>query len=390
MKVRMMLPMSVRCSTCGNFMYKGTKFNTRMEDVKGENYLGLRIFRFYYRCTNCSAEFCMKTDPQTADYIVEGGASRNYEPWRDKAKSTAQAVAEREEEEKGNAMKALENRTLDSKREMDILTALDEVRSLKARHESVNTEAALAALRRASEEEQPVDLDAEDEEAVRQWLFQRTGFIQRLSDSEGSDGDGGAAGETQAGLSRAAGAASVEGIDIMDVIESGGREAKRSRNLGPSVAAAAWEDADEGEDGAAGADRLNKFREGEDRVKDDNLVGTLGSESAHVGGCFNTSGDGGDGGFVSDGGERGLQRKSGLIDTSISREGGQRLLKEQQQQLQKVKPPPSVPSFSARPAAVLVKKKVVPKPVAPVEKEREEEEDGGALLGLSGYGSDSD
>ena len=332
----------------------------------------------------------MKTDPQTADYIVEGGASRNYEPWRDKAKSTAQAVAEREEEEKGNAMKALENRTLDSKREMDILTALDEVRSLKARHESVNTEAALAALRRASEEEQPVDLDAEDEEAVRQWLFQRTGFIQRLSDSEGSDGDGAAAGETQAGLSRAAGAASsVEGIDIMDVIESGGREAKRSRNLGPSVAAAAWDDADEGEDGGAGAgpDRLNKFREVEDRVKDDNLVGTRGSESAHVGSGFNTSGDGG---FVSDGGERGQQRKSGLIDTSISREGGQRLLKEQQQQLQKVKPPPSVPSFSARPAAVLVKKKVAPKPVAPVGKNNEEEEDGGALLGLAGYGSDSD
>jgi len=35
----MMLPMSVRCNTCGNFMYKGTKFNCRMEDVQGENYL---------------------------------------------------------------------------------------------------------------------------------------------------------------------------------------------------------------------------------------------------------------------------------------------------------------------------------------------------------------
>jgi hypothetical protein len=39
----MMLPMSVRCKTCGTFMYKGTKFNTRKEDVEGEDYLGLRV-----------------------------------------------------------------------------------------------------------------------------------------------------------------------------------------------------------------------------------------------------------------------------------------------------------------------------------------------------------
>ena len=47
----------------------------------------------------------MKTDPENADYTVEKGASRNYEPWREKDRDKAEAVAAREEEERGNAMK---------------------------------------------------------------------------------------------------------------------------------------------------------------------------------------------------------------------------------------------------------------------------------------------
>jgi len=39
----------------------------------------------------------------------------------------AEAVSNREEEERGNAMKALENRTNDSKVEMDIMDALEEL-----------------------------------------------------------------------------------------------------------------------------------------------------------------------------------------------------------------------------------------------------------------------
>jgi hypothetical protein len=62
--VRMMLPMSVRCDTCGNFLYIGTKFNMRKETVLDQDYLGIKIFRFYFKCSRCHAEIAMKTDPK--------------------------------------------------------------------------------------------------------------------------------------------------------------------------------------------------------------------------------------------------------------------------------------------------------------------------------------
>jgi hypothetical protein len=73
----------------------------------------------------------MKTDPQNSDYVVESGAARNFEPWRAEDKETDEMKKQREAEEMGDAMKSLENRTLDSKREMDILAALDEMKSMK-------------------------------------------------------------------------------------------------------------------------------------------------------------------------------------------------------------------------------------------------------------------
>jgi len=64
--------------------------------------------------------------------------------------AVGEALAARAAEEEGNAMKALENRTLDSKREMDIMAALDELQTLNKRQARVDTEAALAALHRSA------------------------------------------------------------------------------------------------------------------------------------------------------------------------------------------------------------------------------------------------
>ncbi|KAI5070496.1 hypothetical protein GOP47_0014839 [Adiantum capillus-veneris] len=184
MKVRMMLPMSIRCNTCGNYIYKGTKFNSRKEDVVGETYLGIQIFRFYFKCTKCSAEITYKTDPKNSDYTVEAGATRNFEPWRSTDEAADEAKKKRDAEEMGDAMKALENRTLDSKREMDIIATLDELISMKARHQALGTEVGLEALKRSADMKEK-EFAEEDERLLRTVVFHNSAnFVRRLDDDD--------------------------------------------------------------------------------------------------------------------------------------------------------------------------------------------------------------
>jgi len=185
-KVRIMLPMTICCNTCGEFITKGTKFNARKEDVKDEDYLGMKIFRFYFRCTRCAAELAMKTDPKNGDYVVEAGASRNYEMWKDTTEEDEARA--REDEEKDDEMRRLENRTEESKREMDIMAALDEMRSLNARHAGVSNESALAALssQKQIEEERADEEDAEKAKEI--FRAQRAQLVKRV-ESESDDDD---------------------------------------------------------------------------------------------------------------------------------------------------------------------------------------------------------
>lgn len=137
--VRLMAPFSMRCNTCGEYIYKGRKFNARKEPT-GTNYLGIRIFRFYIRCPLCAAEITYKTDPANADYECELGAKRNFEPWREEKREEEHAALRRKLEETHNPMKALENKSYDAKRELDIAEALDEIQAMNSRLEKVDVD----------------------------------------------------------------------------------------------------------------------------------------------------------------------------------------------------------------------------------------------------------
>lgn len=188
--IRIMAPFSMRCTTCGEYIYKGRKFNSRMETVENENYLGLRIYRFYIRCTKCISEITFKTDPENTDYTMEHGATRNFEAVRRLGEQLDHEKKEREEEEANNPMKALENRTRDSKREMESLEKLEELKDLNQRIAGIDPERLIQEHLR--EEKQILEQQEQDDEMLVRQLFGKggsaeDGYLKRILDDDSDE-----------------------------------------------------------------------------------------------------------------------------------------------------------------------------------------------------------
>ncbi|XP_066889158.1 splicing factor YJU2 isoform X2 [Kogia breviceps] len=182
--VRLMAPFNMRCKTCGEYIYKGKKFNARKETVQNESYLGLPIFRFYIKCTRCLAEITFKTDPENTDYTMEHGATRNFQAEKLLEEEEKRVQKEREDEELNNPMKVLENRTKDSKLEMEVLENLQELKDLNQRQAHVDFEAMLRQHRLSEEERRQQEQEEEEREAAALVEESRKRRLLEDSDSE--------------------------------------------------------------------------------------------------------------------------------------------------------------------------------------------------------------
>lgn len=161
--VRLMAPFNMRCKTCGEYIYKGKKFNARKEDVEGDDYLGIRIYRFYIKCTRCLQEISFKTDPKNTDYEIEAGATRNFMALKLAEEQAQREEDEEKEEEATNPMKLLEKRTQQSKQELELLESLEELKDLNRRQQTIDYDVMLrqydtvSARRRTEKEQEEVD-----------------------------------------------------------------------------------------------------------------------------------------------------------------------------------------------------------------------------------------
>ncbi|RJE22336.1 MRNA splicing protein [Aspergillus sclerotialis] len=179
--VRLMAPFSMKCTQCGEYIYRGRKFNARKETTD-EKYLSISIFRFYIRWgkeelrawRDQSGERYNETEEETLARLEREENEENEKAERDK-------------------MEQLEEKMLDSKREMAIADALDEIRTRNARIErggALSEEAALAGVRDVVDEERE-KAEKEDEEMARRAFMTDSGErVKRLVEEDGDDVNG--------------------------------------------------------------------------------------------------------------------------------------------------------------------------------------------------------
>ena len=92
--VRFMTPFSIRCLKCDEFIPRSRKFNGKKELLPDRYLNSIRIYRLTLRCPRCANSISFRTDPKSADYVMETGGVRNY---MGKAQDGTQNKAENEE-----------------------------------------------------------------------------------------------------------------------------------------------------------------------------------------------------------------------------------------------------------------------------------------------------
>eukprot|EP00605_Chrysophyceae_sp_TOSAG23-4_P000910 GSChrysophyteH1.ASY1.ANO1.1004.1 assembled CDS len=195
-EVRLALPFSMSCTACNEFMYKGRKFNAKKETVTGETYLGLKIYRFYIKCTRCAAPITFKTDPKEGSYVCEKGSTRNFELFLEE-KAEAQEKQEKEEAVQLDPIQALESKTAANQAELDAIDELEAERARRSRNDRLSSApldvlAALDTQRTISANIQAGltdGLTAADEVELAQAVFASSNRAQRLDSDSDDDSD---------------------------------------------------------------------------------------------------------------------------------------------------------------------------------------------------------
>lgn len=76
-RIRLMLPFSMKCVLCNEYIAARRKFNARKE-VTAEKYLDVKIIRFHIKCPRCNSPLVFRTDPKSSGFEPVSGVVRNF------------------------------------------------------------------------------------------------------------------------------------------------------------------------------------------------------------------------------------------------------------------------------------------------------------------------
>ncbi|CCH46082.1 Coiled-coil domain-containing protein [Wickerhamomyces ciferrii] len=199
--VRLMTPFSMKCLNCGEYISRSRKFNARKENTS-ETYLGMKIVRFHIKCPRCASEILFRTDPKSADYVIEFGAQKNYDSgntnklMKEETLEDTLARLEKEEEEaklkelqkdkKQTSLEELEAKLNDIRHQQELSEQIDDLRERNSRLNDLAKDAQyqneLKAKLRASEEEKLQKQNEEDERLAEEAFNQtKLGIIKPKS-----------------------------------------------------------------------------------------------------------------------------------------------------------------------------------------------------------------
>ncbi|XP_954799.1 uncharacterized protein TA03820 [Theileria annulata] len=127
MNIRMMYPFTFRCESCRDFTYVGTKFNSRVQRLDNDTYLGIVKWRFFGKCPNCKHEIVFKTDPKNSDYTLESGGTRTYDANKDQQQILQQLNQQQDEKDEMSTIDKMNmkaDHAIEEYEELERLTAL--------------------------------------------------------------------------------------------------------------------------------------------------------------------------------------------------------------------------------------------------------------------------
>ncbi|ODQ78239.1 hypothetical protein BABINDRAFT_9462 [Babjeviella inositovora NRRL Y-12698] len=198
--VRLMIPFSMKCTKCLEYIARMKKFNARKETTK-ETYLGAKIYRFYLKCPQCYNEITFKTNPKDGNYLPDKGCIKLYESALEpsveaqskvesmddilerlenedkedknykeeqklRAKNSGMLPAPKLKDQEGDLMENMEARLDQQQHEQDVMDQLEEIQERNARV-SANTEANVLQQMRSAVKESQIAVGQRDDEIAK-------------------------------------------------------------------------------------------------------------------------------------------------------------------------------------------------------------------------------